>query len=63
MSVALLLAAAGVGFGHAVMPDHWMPLALAGRVYHRTFVVFTEFLSGVQEARLGVNLFFNHTFA
>jgi nickel/cobalt transporter (NicO) family protein len=29
---ALLAAAAGVGFGHAVLPDHWMPLAVVGRV-------------------------------
>ena len=28
---ALLLAAAGVGFGHAVLPDHWVPLAVVGR--------------------------------
>ncbi len=28
---ALIAAAAGVGFAHAVMPDHWMPLAVAGR--------------------------------
>jgi len=28
---ALLLAAAGVGFGHAVMPDHWLPLAVVSR--------------------------------
>lgn len=28
---ALLLAAAGVGFGHAVLPDHWAPLAILGR--------------------------------
>ena len=28
---ALLLAAAGVGVGHAVMPDHWMPLAVLSR--------------------------------
>src|SRR5581483_9933193 len=28
---AALLAAAGVGFGHAVLPDHWVPLALLGR--------------------------------
>jgi hypothetical protein len=26
-----LLAAAGVGFGHAVLPDHWAPLAIVGR--------------------------------
>jgi nickel/cobalt exporter len=28
---ALLAAAAGVGFGHAVLPDHWLPLAVVGR--------------------------------
>ena len=28
---ALMLAAAGVGFGHAVLPDHWMPLAVLSR--------------------------------
>lgn len=28
---ALMLVAAGVGFGHAVMPDHWMPLAVLSR--------------------------------
>src|SRR5215469_11809529 len=28
---ALLVAAAGVGFGHAVLPDHWVPLAVVGR--------------------------------
>jgi putative Mn2+ efflux pump MntP len=28
---ALLVAAAGVGFGHAILPDHWMPLAVVGR--------------------------------
>jgi ABC-type nickel/cobalt efflux system permease component RcnA len=31
VNIGLLVAAAGVGFGHAVMPDHWMPLAVAGR--------------------------------
>jgi nickel/cobalt transporter (NicO) family protein len=28
---ALLVAAAGVGFGHAILPDHWVPLAVIGR--------------------------------
>ena len=28
---ALLAAAAGVAVGHAVLPDHWVPLALIGR--------------------------------
>jgi nickel/cobalt exporter len=27
----LLLASAGVGFGHAIMPDHWAPLAVLAR--------------------------------
>jgi threonine/homoserine/homoserine lactone efflux protein len=28
---ALIAAAAGVAFGHAIMPDHWVPLAVVGR--------------------------------
>ncbi|WP_216903723.1 hypothetical protein [Nocardia alni] len=28
---ALLAAAAGVGFGHAVLPDHWVPLSVIAR--------------------------------
>jgi nickel/cobalt transporter (NicO) family protein len=28
---AVLLAAAGIGVGHAVLPDHWMPLAVVAR--------------------------------
>jgi putative Mn2+ efflux pump MntP len=31
---ALIAAAAGVGFGHAVLPDHWVPLAVVGRTQH-----------------------------
>ena len=31
---ALLAAAAGVGFGHAILPDHWVPLAVLGRSRH-----------------------------
>lgn len=30
-TAALIAAAAGVGFGHAIMPDHWVPLAVLGR--------------------------------
>jgi nickel/cobalt transporter (NicO) family protein len=30
-ALALIAAAAGVGFGHAVLPDHWVPLATLGR--------------------------------
>jgi hypothetical protein len=28
---ALIAAAAGVGLGHAILPDHWVPLAMVGR--------------------------------
>jgi nickel/cobalt transporter (NicO) family protein len=28
---ALIVAAAGVGLGHAILPDHWVPLAVLGR--------------------------------
>ena len=28
---ALIAAAAGVGLGHAILPDHWVPLAIIGR--------------------------------
>lgn len=30
-TAAAILAASGVGFGHAVLPDHWVPLAVIGR--------------------------------
>ena len=30
---ALLGAAAGVGLGHAILPDHWVPLAVIGRTH------------------------------
>src|SRR4030081_598162 len=30
-TLALLAASAGVGFGHAILPDHWVPLAVVGR--------------------------------
>ena len=30
-ALALLAASAGVGFGHAILPDHWVPLAVVGR--------------------------------
>jgi nickel/cobalt exporter len=35
---ALLLAAGGVGLGHAVLPDHWMPLAVISRSRHYPLV-------------------------
>ncbi|GAA1986042.1 hypothetical protein [Catenulispora subtropica] len=30
-TLPMLLAAAGIGIGHAVLPDHWMPLAVLAR--------------------------------
>ena len=33
---ALIAAAAGVGFGHAILPDHWVPLAVVGRVQQQS---------------------------
>lgn len=46
---ALIVAAAGVGFGHAVMPDHWLPLATVGRVrgYAATRVLKVSALAGL----------------
>src|SRR4030081_3839911 len=32
-TLALLAASAGVGFGHAILPDHWVPLAVLGRTH------------------------------
>jgi nickel/cobalt exporter len=46
---ALLAAAAGVGFGHAILPDHWVPLAVVGRTqrYPLTRVARLSFLAGL----------------
>jgi ABC-type nickel/cobalt efflux system permease component RcnA len=33
-----MLAAAGIGFGHAALPDHWMPLAVLSRTRRYTTV-------------------------
>jgi hypothetical protein len=46
---ALIAAAAGVGFGHAIMPDHWVPLAVLGRTrrYPLTRVARLSGLAGV----------------
>lgn len=44
--LALLAAAAGVGFGHAILPDHWLPLAVVGRA-RRYRLVRVARLSGL----------------
>jgi nickel/cobalt transporter (NicO) family protein len=49
MLPALLLAAAGVGVGHAVMPDHWLPLAVLSRTsrYRTARVVRLSLAAGL----------------
>ena len=46
---ALLVTAAGVGFGHAILPDHWVPLAVLGRTrrYRLSRVAWLSTLAGV----------------
>jgi nickel/cobalt exporter len=46
---ALLAAAAGVGFGHAILPDHWVPLAVLGRTrrYSLSRIARLSSLAGV----------------
>jgi nickel/cobalt exporter len=46
---ALLAAAAGVAFGHAILPDHWVPLAVLGRTrrYSLTRVTRLSGMAGV----------------
>ena len=46
---ALIAAAAGVGLGHAIMPDHWVPLAVVGRArrYPLARVARLSWLAGV----------------
>jgi nickel/cobalt exporter len=45
----LLAAAAGVGLGHAILPDHWVPLAVVGRTrsYPLRQVARLSLLAGV----------------
>src|SRR5271168_1300347 len=49
VSPALLAAAAGVGFGHAILPDHWVPLAVIGRTrrYPMSRIARLSSLAGV----------------
>lgn len=55
---ALLAAAAGVGLGHAVLPDHWVPLALLGRTrrYPLARVARLSALAGVAHVLVSVLL-------
>jgi nickel/cobalt transporter (NicO) family protein len=55
---ALFAAAAGVGFGHAVLPDHWVPLAVLGRArrYPMSKIARLSGLAGVAHVLLSIVL-------
>jgi hypothetical protein len=55
---AVLAAAAGVGFGHAVLPDHWVPLAVLGRArrYPLSKIARLSGLAGLAHVLLSIVL-------
>jgi hypothetical protein len=55
---AILAAAAGVGFGHAILPDHWVPLAVLGRTrrYPLARVARLSSLAGIAHVLVSVIL-------
>jgi hypothetical protein len=55
---ALIAAAAGVGFGHAILPDHWVPLAVVGRTrrYPLSKVARLSGLAGVAHVMVSLIL-------
>jgi hypothetical protein len=55
---ALLIAAAGVGFGHAILPDHWVPLAVLGRTrrYPLSRVARLSGLAGIAHVLVSIAL-------
>ena len=55
---ALLIAAGGVGFGHAVLPDHWLPLAVVSRTrrYRLPRVARLAGLAGVAHVLVSILL-------
>jgi nickel/cobalt transporter (NicO) family protein len=55
---ALIVAAAGVGFGHAILPDHWVPMAVLGRTrrYPASRVARLSGLAGVAHVLVSVLL-------
>src|ERR1019366_6220174 len=55
---ALLVASAGVGFGHAILPDHWVPLAVVGRTrrYQLSKVARLSGLAGVAHVLISIIL-------
>lgn len=57
-SLVLLAAAAGVGFGHAILPDHWVPLAVVGRTrrYPLSRVARLSGLAGIAHVLVSIIL-------
>ncbi len=55
---ALLAASAGVAIGHAILPDHWVPLAVLGRArrYPLSRVARLSALAGVAHVLLSIVL-------
>jgi hypothetical protein len=55
---ALLAASAGVGFGHAILPDHWVPLAVVGRArrYPLSKVARISGLAGIAHVLISIVL-------
>ena len=55
---AILAAAAGVGLGHAILPDHWVPLAVLGRTrrYPLARVARLSGLAGIAHVLVSVVL-------
>jgi nickel/cobalt transporter (NicO) family protein len=55
---ALLAASAGVALGHAILPDHWVPLAVLGRArrYPLSTVARLSALAGVAHVLLSIVL-------
>ena len=58
LAPALLAASAGVGVGHAILPDHWVPLAVMGRArrYPLSKVARLSGLAGLAHVLLSVIL-------
>ena len=57
-TLALLAAAAGVALGHAILPDHWVPLAVLGssRRYPLSKIARLSGLAGVAHVLLSIVL-------
>jgi nickel/cobalt exporter len=55
---ALLAASAGVAFGHAILPDHWVPLAVLGRTrrYPLSRVTRLSGLAGIAHVLVSIVL-------